>query len=292
MKKDFIINSDNVIDNEKPFFESYNNQPAWPWYVKERKDCPFLKVRNIKFDKRVNFYQGDSESAWRKNRKRLGTEWYYYDTPVQYTLNSDGFRTYEWNDINWKDSIVILGCSNTFGIAVDDSDTISAQLEKMSGRQVVNLGFPGGSNQYITYLLTQIYRQFDSPTHIVCNYSTIDRNMYFHETGVYHAGPWGMNDKSRIPSASESLYRIRSKDHYFNNFYNPINAIMQAHSYAETNKALCKDRSKLLEVSYFPDAAYAARVDYFHPIETQARDLGHPGRDCHKDIAEWINEQL
>lgn len=283
------------IQDKKPHWNLSRQQPDWPDYVRERSTHPFgswlvdLPKNNLKTHE---YLQSDSEENWKKNRKHLGKEWHYYDTPVQYTRNSSGFRTYEWNDIDWKNSIVILGCSCTFGVGVDDKDTLSAQLEKLSGKQVINLGIPGASNQYITYCLTQIYKKFDLPTHIICNYTTVDRGMYFHETDIYHNGPWSQHTKDRIPTHNASLYRVRSKDLYFNNFYNPTNAMMQTHLYAETNNALCKDRSKLLEVSFFSDAAHAARVDMTVEIDGNARDLLHPGRHSFKQMAEWINEQL
>jgi hypothetical protein len=67
---------------------------------------------------------------------------------------------------------------------------------------------------------------------------------------------------------------------------------MQTRAYSDTIKALCKDRSKLLNISFFEDAAHAVRADECFEIDNQARDLQHPGREKFKVIAEWINERL
>jgi hypothetical protein len=55
---------------------------------------------------------------------------------------------------------------------------------------------------------------------------------------------------------------------------------------------LCKDRSKLLNITFFEDAAHAVRADECFEIDNQARDLMHPGRERFKVMAEWINERL
>jgi len=66
--------------------------------------------------------------------------------PITYTTNSDHYRCPEWEDIVWNDSILMLGCSVTFGVGLDDSDTISSHLSSyLGGIPVVNLGQGGSS---------------------------------------------------------------------------------------------------------------------------------------------------
>ena len=56
-------------------------------------------------------------------------DWYYRTHEVKYILNSNKFRTKEFKDIDWENSIVLIGCSNTFGIGVTEEDTIAANLQ-------------------------------------------------------------------------------------------------------------------------------------------------------------------
>lgn len=282
------------LNDGQPNWELSRQEPDWPAYVRESDEHPFTQFKPRTIDMKGNFTnnfsQGDSESAWLENRKRLGDTWHYYDKKITYKRNSSGFRTYEWNHVKWSKAIVLLGCSCTYGVGVDDNETLAAQLEKISKRKVINLGLPGASNQFITFCLSQVYSRFDAPYAVVVNYSTIDRNIYFNEMDLFHVGPWCQNNKDKIPG--NTRYPIRQKDFYLSNFYNPTNATMQTKVLSDVNRALCKGRSKMLNITFFEDAAHAARTDEIWEIDNGARDLLHPGRNNFKEIAEWINERL
>jgi len=282
------------LDDGQPNWEFSRQQPDWPKYVRDELDHPFARFSPRSMDSNGeytnNFSQGDSERLWRKNRKYKGKDWHYFSRLIHYKRNDSGFRTYDWNEINWKECVVLLGCSCTYGVGVDDSETLSEQLEELCGRQVVNLGMPGGSNQFMAFALTKLYKRFESPYAVVANYTTVDRNLYFHEQDIFHLGPWSQKDKR--PMTDSTLYPVRQKDLYFNSFYNPTNATLQTRAYSDTIKALCKDRSKLLNISFFEDAAHAVRADECFEIDNQARDCQHPGREKFKVIAEWINERV
>lgn len=282
------------LEDGQPNWEFSRQQPDWPEYVRDELNHPFTRFLPVSLDENGNatnnFSQGDSEIQWKRKRRHLGKDWHYFSKKIHYKRNASGFRTYEWHEINWKECIVLLGCSCTYGVGVDDSETIAEQLEALCGRQVVNLGLGGTSNQFMAFVLTKLYNRFDSPYAVVANYTTVDRNLYFHESDLFHLGPWAVNHKDKLPS--DSLYPVRQKDLYFNNFYNPTNAMMQTRAYSDTIRALCKDRSKLLNITFFEDAAHAVRADKFFPIDNEARDCAHPGRDRYKEIAEWINERL
>ena len=135
-----------------------------------------------------------------------------------------------------------------------------------------------------------------NPLAVIVNFSTVDRNVYFHEDNIYHTGPWNMPDNitkatKRFPTNSD--YKIDLSKHYISNFFNPTNAMMQTYEHARTVRALCKDRTKLLTISGFGDSAHAARVDmFFNRMDNGARDCMHPGPEFNIDIANWINEQL
>jgi len=81
---------------------------------------------------------------------------FYKNNTISYTLNSKGYRCPEFNDVDWKNSIVIFGCSQTYGVGVDDTETYSHFLSKKLDIPVVNLGMGGTSIWYHVYNLKKI----------------------------------------------------------------------------------------------------------------------------------------
>ncbi len=53
-----------------------------------------------------------------------------------------------------KGVIVTFGCCMTYGVAVEDKDTLSAMLNKYTGMTVINRGTPGWGLQHMFYQLT------------------------------------------------------------------------------------------------------------------------------------------
>lgn len=88
----------------------------------------------------------DTKKLYESNLKKQPKNWYYRNNNVRYTINSNGYRTYEFKDINWKNSVIIFGCSQVFGIGLDDEYTISNQLSKLIKCPVINMGMGGVVN--------------------------------------------------------------------------------------------------------------------------------------------------
>jgi hypothetical protein len=95
----------------------------------------------------LNYNCSDSKELFEQNLITQPDDWYYRTHPVKYTLNSFGYRTKEFDDIDWKESIVMFGCSQVFGTGVTDEHTVPYFLEQLSGRPVINMGISGSSIQ-------------------------------------------------------------------------------------------------------------------------------------------------
>lgn len=93
------------------------------------------------------FYGSDSPTRFATNLDKLGKIWPWWNRSVQYTVNSQGYRCSEFDQVDWSQSILCFGCSITFGVGVDDSDTWPSQLSLITGIPTVNLGIAGGSIQ-------------------------------------------------------------------------------------------------------------------------------------------------
>ncbi len=97
----------------------------------------------------INYYSFKNfnvPSKERKNYKFIEHLKNNYNLKTPYTY--DEFRVSS-NGISMgggkKGSIILMGCSFTYGIYINDNETFSWQLSKYTKRNVYNLGLPGGS---------------------------------------------------------------------------------------------------------------------------------------------------
>jgi hypothetical protein len=105
----------------------------------------------VGYPKIVEYTESDLPERWAIQWKRKGalnSKFYTKETnkTFNYNLNSQGYREKDWNDVDWNNSIVFLGCSHTFGVGVENSKTIPAQIQNILNIPCINLGIPGGSN--------------------------------------------------------------------------------------------------------------------------------------------------
>ena len=76
--------------------------------------------------------------------------WKYANTQIDYRHNSDGFRcNQDFDDIDWKNTSVVIGCSYIYGQGIENENTISEILTHDYGLPFVNAGIPGSSNRII-----------------------------------------------------------------------------------------------------------------------------------------------
>lgn len=87
-----------------------------------------------------DFYGTDTRELFEHNLKRKPADWPWRTKKVYYTINSQGYRCPEFDQIDWANSVLLFGCSYVFAPGVDDSETMSAILTKELGRPVINLG--------------------------------------------------------------------------------------------------------------------------------------------------------
>ena len=83
--------------------------------------------------------------------------WRYHKDKFTYDMNSDGFRTIEFDKVDWKNSYVIIGCSHVQGIGNPYDETIGEYISRKIAAPVINLGV-GGTSIEVMYnnLLKQI----------------------------------------------------------------------------------------------------------------------------------------
>ncbi len=230
------------------------------------------------------FFSTDTEEKYENSLETQPQDWHYVTQKVEYHYNAHGFRAPELSTIDWTKSIVIFGCSQTEGIGLDESETISAQLQKITGIPVINMGV-GASAMYLSYVNNLVLRK-NYPTPLgVINYWTSNKRIFF-------------NGKYRTVCASP----VRNRNFYAAYYLNMAQNLgfsmgdidhdenFKAKVFSDSTKVLWEN-TRYAEATWIDDTAGALgckkidRVDY-------ARDLGHQGPQTARKAAEYFAEQL
>jgi hypothetical protein len=268
-----IVNGRYVWDQGKDF----------PKYFKDGNE--FLKQYLPQGEPGVfEYYMGDDERKLKESIKKMPDNWKYKTKKIEYTLNSLGYRGPEFDVHDWQNSIVVLGCSCVFGVGVSDDETLTHYLSKITGRNVINLGIGGGSNQLILDTSLTMKRNYGNPYSLITMWTCMDRLPYYGDGELYHIGLWNhiLNsydiNASRYKMIFDNFYE--DKGHENVTFYNIVQAM----------RAIWEDKTKYFEGSFFePTAHYGQLPDYF-PFSNNGRDLLHPGAFDHKKTANEIAE--
>lgn len=204
------------------------------------------------------FCTSDTRELFLENLKTQPENWHYRTKPVEYCVNSSGYRTKEFSEIDWKESIVLFGCSMTAGIGVAEDETISHFLEQKSGRPVVNLGVPGCGLDFTLYNNFLLKKNYPQPWAVVNLLTNVNRIMVFRKLDVEFLGLWSENDPYwRGHMSSE---------------YNPI---MKSIFEIEQINFMWKD-ARTFNASWFDDTAHYGDCIKLH-FGNSARDLIHCG---------------
>jgi len=242
--------------------------------------------------KNKNFVDCDSEENFKKNLVIQPEDWHYRTKEITYDINSYGYRTKEFNEIDWTESIVIFGCSNVFGIGLSEDETLSYNISKLTGRYVVNLGFPGGSNYISYYNSMMMKKKYGIPYSIIFIWTGRDRYTYFTKEKLIHLGNWYYKFYTRIDDK-----KLTDEQKKWATFYGMLiddssHNVISTYFLLESIRNLWIDRSIYREWSYFNEYQKNDAVFInFHKYE-YARDLSHPGRDINKIAAKILTEDL
>lgn len=222
-----------------------------------------------------NFSGTDSEKLFQENLKTQPTEWIYRTKPVRYTINKKGYRTVKFEKIDWKNSVVIFGCSNTFGVGLDDADTISAQLSRLINRPVINMGVGGSSILFSLYNNVILSSYYPTPKAVVNLWTSLDRTVYFYNKSIRSYGPWNFEKNNYMDLWSEDLA------------HGKVNSLFSS----MICKQLWKGKSSYYEASFFPETTKLLDCEILK-ITDLARDLTHPGIESTKNAAYTIAKNL
>lgn len=250
-----------------------------PKYVLEHK---FLKASLLTYEtdstlgqKRYSnkFSSHDSEKLLIDNLKKQPNDWHYRNKEVVYRCNSAGYRADEWDTIDWKNAVVVFGCSCTVGIGLAEEETVTEQLSTILNRPVINIGVSASSLMFSFINSTLLSKNFPTPHAVVQLWTNIDRFTIFKQHFIDHAGPWD----------DSALFK-----EYVNNQYH---AMTEARYISMASREMWKNQCKYYSVSFFDQTAHYTESDWIE-IDNQARDLVHPGRNSAKQMAELIAKNI
>lgn len=222
----------------------------------------------------VRYWDGgayDYKHLFERNKYKLGANWYYYrlnEKNLNYTYNEQGFREKSFSEVDWKNSIVFFGCSNVEGIGNRLEDTICKKLEKILDIPTVNLGQSGSSIDIACANSTILHENFPHPKAIVHIWTSLNRYSDFKE---------GKQFTSYTPTNKKYFARY--------------NWDCRSINYAETDRALWRNKTLYYEASFFEDTATALKIQPLDQIDL-ARDRDHPGYQSNQRAAEIIAENL
>jgi hypothetical protein len=115
-----------------------------------------------------------------------------------YGVNSQGYRCPEFELIDWSESILMFGCSYTFGIGLEDNETIAHQLSLLVNSPVINLGMGGSSYSYQWINSTILRKNNVSPKVVIYLWPECSRQTIFYNENRYQTrsvGFWSIDSK-------------------------------------------------------------------------------------------------
>tara|TARA_Y100000389_G_scaffold170369_1_gene177303 strand:- start:5275 stop:6510 length:1236 start_codon:yes stop_codon:yes gene_type:complete len=90
--------------------------------------------------------------------------WRWHKEKIKYRNNKQGFRCdTDFDEIDWKNSYVITGCSHIYGIGQQKSETIGEIISNKIKAPVINLAIGGTGNGVILHNLVHLIRKYGKP---------------------------------------------------------------------------------------------------------------------------------
>lgn len=184
-------------------------------------------------------------------------------------LNSLNYRTKEFDQIDWGDSVVIFGCSNVFGSGLTEEETISNQLSMRLNRPVINMGVPGSSIIYSLFNQIVLAETYPKPYAVINLWTVINRLSYFYENGPCHVGPW----TAQQPSKNIFGRSIKTVFEAWN--ISDVNPVLYSNFLQRMAEIIWKD-TKHFQGTFFLNTRDALNVELFRYMD-YAQDNLHPG---------------
>lgn len=239
---------------------------------------------NLQYGKLLPYFlSAEEKKDYQKNKKKLGENWHYSKKEITYTLNSNFYRAPEWNIVDWKESVVILGCSHVFGEGLANDETTVFQLEKLIKRPVINLGQSGTSTIFSWHNSLQLFETFGVPYAVIQLWTDYSRLLFYDTHEVKRVGFWSGGRWDNFDSDMKTLYKIWNKTD------------VHAKTFFKYEATACNDfwksKTKYHQASFFEETAELLNIPFFERKD-YARDYIHSGPQTHTAAAHTLADML
>lgn len=194
---------------------------------------------------------------------------YYSDPAINYKINSYGYRDCEYED-SYKEIIISLGMSSTFGLGVKSELVYSSILANQVNIPVLNFGIPGASSDTVARMASCLVPYFK---HLNCK--------------VLLGWPY-KNRREIFLDESKSSINFQNEPP-IKNFVKLLDDTANDYN-LEKNQLLLRSLCVANSVDYFeiPKELYttnALAID-------KASDGWHPGALWHSTVADWFLSEI
>jgi len=213
-----------------------------------------------------------SEKKYRKSRRKLGPDWYFYDKRITFDYNSNGFRAPELDTMDWANSVVVIGDSFVSGDGNAIEDIATTLLQDILEMPVINLGSSGTGIDLACWNSLILHESYPRPKAVVQLWSSIHRYAEY-STERNERSVYSFHLPQRKPYCAKHNWDERNK------------------MYVLADRVLWKDKLPYYEASVFDVTAKVLEVDHLKEIDL-GRDLDHWGPKSNIAAAETIATNL
>ena len=222
--------------------------------------------------KHLKWLPSDTEELYQENlikRKSLLEKYDWLSTEIDYTFNSDGFRSREFS--THTGGVMFLGCSYTFGIGLPLEQTFPQLVSRELGLECLNLGLPASSNDTAFRLADTWIEKLNPSTVVLLSPAETRFEVLFENK---HNG----QILSRFITTMEQFSNEGNSDWSKTN----QNGLINRKKNKLAIQKICDDRGiQFLQ----DDTENLVSVDF-------ARDLAHPGVESNRSFAKKLLDIL
>ena len=213
----------------------------------------------VEYDTEAGYQKNISESPSRKLMIANG----WFDTPVEYAFNSEGFRSAEFDTAG----ILVIGCNYTFGTGLPIENIYHTYIGNELQIPINNLGVINASNG-LMFRLAHHYIPKIMPCMVILQQTHADRLEVlnqFDQSMVYD--PADTND-------------VLGREIFANWWFSKSNGMLDKQRNFMAIKGICHDVAvPLITIDI---------EDFRNPVNGFARNLTDPGPMSHQAVAEKV----
>jgi len=225
-------------------------------------------------DNKVSYWGHDEFHLYQKAKANnvIGNEYDDYETrPIVYNQNKFGFRSEICDPTDLHEYGIAVGSSNTWGSGIHLEDRFDTLIQKEIAINIINIGWPGGSIDYVS----------DQITHIILNNKNKPKFFIIEWPPLTRRTMWGLNAFMSITPHS-----IKIQKEIFENILDEGIEYFYGEAIKSrfiTQKLLDHFNIPYYEWSITPDSSSVFDIEMQEYID-YARDGIHPGPKTNLEI--------